>query len=68
MLLQSLELACQHFMVCITADQHHIVKIPEQSHFVCIQCEPGVNTFLNDSSSFILSQMLVVEDYVILDE
>ena len=64
--LESFELACQHLMVCITADEHDIVEVAEQCHLVRVESEPCVNSFLDHSSLRILTQVLIVEDDVIL--
>ena len=66
--LESLELAGEHLMICISADEDYIIKVSVECHFVCVKSEPSVDAFLYHATLRILAEMLVVEDYVVLDK
>ena len=66
--LECLELACQHLVVSVSADKDHIVEVAVKSHFICVQGEPCVDTLFNDASLRVRTQVLVMEDDVVLDE
>ena len=71
MSLQGSEFARQHFMVCVSGDEHSVVEIPELCHFVSVEGEPCVDTFFDYGSVTMIlhfAEMLVMEYYVILDQ
>ena len=68
MSLQCLELSGEHFVIGVSADEDYVVEFAENGHLISVKSKPCVYTFFYDSSLRLLSEMLVVEDHVILDE
>ena len=70
MYLERLEFADKHFMISVSCNQDHIVKLPEGGKLVCLKSKPYVHTLLDHFSLTIrplyLAQMLVVEHHVVL--
>ena len=66
--LESLELAGEHLMICISADEDYIIKVSVECHFVCVKSEPCVHALFNHAALRVLAEMFVVEDYVVLDK
>ena len=66
--LESLQLACQHLVVSVSADKDHIVELTEKSHFICVEGKPCVHSFLYYSAIGVWTQVLVVEDDVVFDQ
>ena len=66
--LEGLELPCKHFVVCVSADEDYVIEFSEECHFVGVECEPCVHSFLDHSSLRIFTKMFVVEDHVVLNK
>ena len=69
--LESPELSCQHLVVGITRNEHSIVEVTVLGHLVCVKRKPCVDSLLDDGCAAVvidLTQMLVVEYHIILDE
>ena len=48
--------------------EHDEVEFPEKSHFICVKSEPGVNSLFDHSTSWICSEVFVMEDDIVLNE
>ena len=68
MSLKCFEFSCKHLVVCITADEHDEVELPEKSHFICVKREPCINSLFDDSSSWICTEVFVMKDHIVLNE
>ena len=55
-------------MVSISADQYDVIEFPVKCEFVCVKGKPCVYSFLNDSTSWVFAQVLIMEDDVIFYE
>lgn len=66
--LECLEFSGKHLVVCIATDEHDEVEFPEKSHFICVKSEPGVNSLFDHSTSWICSEVFVMEDDIVLNE
>ena len=53
-------------MVGVAADEDHIVELPIEGEFVCVESKPCVYSFLNHSARRVRAKVLVVEDDVVL--
>ena len=68
MCLECLELAGEHLVVGVAADQDNVVELTIESQFICVKGEPGVHALLDHSAFRVGAKMFVMEYDIILNQ